>query len=202
MTASDLDLSDLSSERGGSARTQDFAVEVQHSYITLVTITRTRADTQTQTQTQTQHTPTLSQTLWTPGVKNSVNSDSSATGAATGAAIAGLSLVFGRRSQRLDLAIKRCVLEVCHSFFFAKIQLTRTLRRQMDKRRTVTKDPYNPEFKEAFQCFGMSIWIILDSLGSLKSNMKLHDWPKSSCYSWLRWSQVIKSQRCVEIRRV
>ena len=31
----------------------------------------------------------------------------------------------------------------------------RTLRRQMDRKRTVTKDPYNPEFKEAFQFLGM-----------------------------------------------
>eukprot|EP00435_Cladocopium_sp_Y103_P042283 s792_g11.t1 len=52
---------------------------------------------------------------------------SDSAGAAAGA-IAGLSLAFGRRSQR-------------------------TLRRQMDRKRTrtVTKDPYNPEFKEAFQ---------------------------------------------------
>lgn len=46
--------------------------------------------------------------------------------AAGAVAIAGLGLASGRRSKR-------------------------TLRRQMDRKRTVTKDPYNPEFKEAFQ---------------------------------------------------
>ena len=30
----------------------------------------------------------------------------------------------------------------------------RTMRRQMDRKRTVTKDPYNPEFKEVFQQLG------------------------------------------------
>lgn len=28
------------------------------------------------------------------------------------------------------------------------------MRRQMDRKRTVTKDPYNPEFKEVFQHLG------------------------------------------------
>ena len=46
--------------------------------------------------------------------------------AAGAVAIAGLGLASRRRSKR-------------------------TLRRQMDRKRTVTKDPYNPEFKEAFQ---------------------------------------------------
>jgi hypothetical protein len=34
----------------------------------------------------------------------------------------------------------------------------------MDRKRTVTKDPYNPEFKEAFQCLGAKPWKLL--LGS------------------------------------
>ncbi|CAK9088068.1 Phosphomethylpyrimidine synthase [Durusdinium trenchii] len=46
--------------------------------------------------------------------------------AAGAVAIAGISLASDRRSKR-------------------------TVRRQMDRKRTVTKDPYNPEFKDAFQ---------------------------------------------------
>ena len=44
------------------------------------------------------------------------------------------------------------------NLLFVCARCARTLRRQMDRKRTVTKDPYNPEFKEAFQCLAAKPW--------------------------------------------